>query len=177
MSVEGSRFTLVEAATLSPGVDFITKSGVGPFIDTGYTTSFADGKSRSRVYLSLDSVREIAEQAGLFDPYREMIEQARDEGYEQGYNVGIKENFNADLTDALDRLGSIADSLSVFRPDIAAVAPLEATGTVDAGEGAAVVEIAPKRAKRTAGQGNRTARQQGRADVPAGPTDESTLGV
>lgn len=61
-----SPYTLVQSPTLAPGDDYITRSLKGPFIDTGL--QIKPGQARhGRVYLSIDTVREMAQILGLFD--------------------------------------------------------------------------------------------------------------
>jgi hypothetical protein len=105
------RFHLVESPAQQPGNDFITGNGQGPFIDTGKNVSFNEGKFQSRVYLSVESVREMAEVAGLFDGYEKKIEDAEQAGLAQGYADGVKENFSGDIRGAADSVGFAADAL------------------------------------------------------------------
>jgi hypothetical protein len=61
-----SPYTKVASPALAPGDDYITRSLKGPFIDTGL--QIKPGQARhGRVYLSHDTVREMAEILGLFD--------------------------------------------------------------------------------------------------------------
>jgi hypothetical protein len=65
MAFEGEdarRWSMVDAPTLQPAVDFVTKSPNGPFLDTGINVI---PEMRGRVYLSVDTIREMAEIAGL----------------------------------------------------------------------------------------------------------------
>lgn len=85
------RFNLVQAPPKDPGHCWITKTAVGPFIDTGVDLSV--GKiDRGRIYLSVDAIREMAQIAGLFEekePASVALRKKR--WYEQGYNDAIKE--------------------------------------------------------------------------------------
>lgn len=61
-----SPYTKVEVPAFAPGDDYITRSVKGPFVDTGL--QIKPGQARhGRVYLSKDTVREMAEVLGLFD--------------------------------------------------------------------------------------------------------------
>jgi hypothetical protein len=101
MMDDHSRYSVVTAAFMMPGTDWVTKSPNGPFIDTGVDIKFNE---RGRLYLSVETVREMAEIAGLFDvvPIAQAAEMA--EQYELGRSAGIKEDLNG-------RLGSIVDQL------------------------------------------------------------------
>lgn len=64
--IQHSPYTKVAAPTLAPGDDYITRSLKGPFVDTGL--QIKPGQARhGRVYLSIDTVREMAQILGLFD--------------------------------------------------------------------------------------------------------------
>ena len=64
--IQHSPYTKVAAPALAPGDDYITRSLKGPFIDTGL--QIKPGQARhGRVYLSIDTVREMAQILGLFD--------------------------------------------------------------------------------------------------------------
>lgn len=64
--IQHSPYTKVAAPALAPGDDYITRSLKGPFIDTGL--QIKPGQARhGRVYLSIDTIREMAQILGLFD--------------------------------------------------------------------------------------------------------------
>lgn len=68
-----SPYQRVETPTLAPGDDYVTRSLKGPFIDTGL--HIKPGQARhGRVYLSIDTIREMAEILGLFDEKNEVEE-------------------------------------------------------------------------------------------------------
>lgn len=105
---------------LAPGVDFVTKTGVGPFIDTGYSfnrldPAFAD-VNRCRVYLSVDTLREMAQEAGLLDAKDGDMLDSYDRGYAAGHNDAVKENLNASVLAAADSLGVVADWVRSLAP-------------------------------------------------------------
>jgi hypothetical protein len=67
MAFEGEdarRWSITDAPVLQPAVDFITKSPNGPFIDTGMDVTF---EQRGRLYLSVETIKEMAEVAGLLN--------------------------------------------------------------------------------------------------------------
>lgn len=86
-----SRFSLIQAPVKDPAVCWITRTSVGPFIDTGVDVSV--GKiDRGRIYLSVDAIREMAQIAGLFDENEPAsVELKKRQWFEQGYNEAIKE--------------------------------------------------------------------------------------
>jgi hypothetical protein len=76
---------------MSPGVCWITKSGVGPFIDTGIDLSL-HVVDRGRMYISVDVIREMAQLAGLFDETAPVsVELRKKELYDQGYRDALEE--------------------------------------------------------------------------------------
>jgi hypothetical protein len=101
---ENSRFKVVETPAMMPGECWITKTSVGPFIDTGTDVPF---ERRGRVYISLDVLREMAFEAGLFEGL--VPKTYVDEAHAQGYADAIKENINGDLAGAAAALRSAAD--------------------------------------------------------------------
>ena len=86
-----SRFFLTDAPALSPGVCWITRTGKGPFVDTGIDLS-KNVVDRGRMYLSVDVIREMAQLAGLFNEGKPVSVKLHDkEVYDRGYNDAIKE--------------------------------------------------------------------------------------
>lgn len=107
------RYNRVEVATQMPGVDFITKSPNGPFIDTGYRINFGEWKSGSHVYLSIDTIREMAEELGLFGEAKQESVLAQEVAwYNRGYGDAVKENIGGELRDIVDRLGNVSDIIA-----------------------------------------------------------------
>jgi len=83
---------------MSPGVCWITKTGVGPFIDTGVDLSL-HVVDRGRMYISVDALREMAQIAGLFDEKEPVsVELKKKEWYDKGYQDASKE-INKDAID------------------------------------------------------------------------------
>ena len=122
MAFEGEdarRWALVDAPALMPGVDFVTRSPNGPFIDTGISVSI---ENRGRVYLSVQTIKEMAEIAGLIDTKNAQERSLYDmEKYNEGFKAGLQEG-----TDLNDRLGNIishiAAGAAVSRPSVDDVA-------------------------------------------------------
>lgn len=86
-----SRFQLTNAPVKTPAVCWITRSGVGPFIDTGVDVSVGQ-IDRGRIYLSVDAIREMAQVAGLFEEKEPAtVELKKQQWYDLGYNDAIKE--------------------------------------------------------------------------------------
>ncbi len=117
MAFEGEdaqRWTLTDAPTLQPAVDFITKTPNGPFIDTGMNVTF---EQRGRVYLSVDTIREMAQVAGLLESHSAQEKNLHDMGYyNKGYEAGLKEGAEllGKLTTTLERLSPV-DYAAVIR--------------------------------------------------------------
>ncbi len=99
-----SRFTLTDHAALEPGIDAVTGSSKGPFVDTG--AWLLPSPRRRRLYLSVATIRELAEVAGVIEPPSATaltVAQARSEG---ALEV-IKENLGGDLVRVLGRLAVV----------------------------------------------------------------------
>ena len=104
-----SRFTLVEGAVRSPGYDWITRAIQGPFVDTGLDIQF---KEFGRLYISIDTIRELAAVAGILEEDKQMGVIAYETTlYNMGYAQALKENDLGQLADILDRLRSVASAL------------------------------------------------------------------
>lgn len=107
-----SRFFLVDAPPLDPGVCWITKTSKGPFIDTGVDLS-KTVVDRGRIYLSVDVIREMAQLAGLFDEGEpKTAGLKKKQWFEEGYNAAIKELQNDVVNNFVERvIGSAADTV------------------------------------------------------------------
>ena len=110
-----SRFSLVEVAQIAPGVDFITKSSIGPFVDTKVSLNkfdeiFAEA-NMARVYLAVATVKEMAEGAGVLDELRTEMLTVEAKGYQLGYADAMKENLGGTLSDLVERLGVLSSHL------------------------------------------------------------------
>ena len=92
-----SRFSLVQAPPREPGHCWITKTSVGPFIDTGIDLS-VKVIDRGRLYISVDALREMAQVAGLFEETEpKEVGLRKKRWYEEGYNDAMKEISNGHI--------------------------------------------------------------------------------
>ena len=94
-------FEMTSAPTLSPAVDYLTRSSVGPFIDTGRDAPMASGRGKDRIYISLDTLKHMADIAGIVSrPSTEAL----DEAYRRGVLDGIKHDLGGDILRVIDTL-------------------------------------------------------------------------
>jgi len=101
-----TRFFLTDAPALAPGVCWITKTGVGPFIDTGIDLS-RNVIDRGRMYISVDALREMAQIAGLFDETAPVsVELRKKEFYDQGYKDALEEMNKDVISNFVERVVS-----------------------------------------------------------------------
>lgn len=114
-----SPYTVVETPALAPGECWITRTPIGPFIDTNIDVPF---ERRGRVYLSKDVVREMAFEFGLFEGLVPATEV--EEAYANGLRDGVKENLGGNVDDLVAGLDRAAARLRALRVD--AEAPVEA---------------------------------------------------
>lgn len=131
---KSDRFSVTETPVLAPGQCWVTKSTVGPFVDTGVDVQFAE---RGRLYLTIDAVREMALAAGLFDAYEAQVEAAEVDGYNRGYTEAVRENYGDALGTAVDRLAFVVGQLGLVASESRAEASegdAGADGGVLAGE-------------------------------------------
>lgn len=135
MAFEGEdarRWSITDAPTLQPAVDFITKSPNGPFIDTHFDVAF---ENRGRVYLSVETIKEMAEVAGLLENKNAQEKNLHDEAnYNRGYEAGLKEGADliAKLSAVTGRL-STTDYSSVLA-DVETVDSIEASADDESGK-------------------------------------------
>lgn len=102
---------VVQEATMYPHKDAITGSHKGPFIDTGIQTvpEFGEFQGR-RIYLSMDTVREMANDLGITgDPAA--VSDAHTEGYVEGKLDAAKEELGGNLARVVGDLGVVVDYL------------------------------------------------------------------
>jgi hypothetical protein len=107
-----TRFFLTDAPALAPGVCWITKTGVGPFVDTGIDLS-KNVIDRGRMYISVDALREMAQVAGLFEETAPVsVELRKKEFYDQGYNDALKEMNKDAINNFVERIvGDVVSSV------------------------------------------------------------------
>jgi activator of HSP90 ATPase len=134
MAFEGEdarRWAIVDAPTLQPAVDFITKSPNGPFIDTGVNVTF---EMRGRMYLSVETIKEMAEIAGLLEARNAQEANLHElDIYNKGYEAGLKEGeeLYGKLVAVVDRLRGV-DYSTVIR-DVEIVEDSEGESGVESG--------------------------------------------
>lgn len=116
-----SRFKPLDHLPLAPGVCFICKGGIGPFIDTSLTVDF-----EGAIYICIGCIKEMFSQLGLTSIINEeevnrLIAQARVEGQEQGELVmmGLFSEFVSNYADRAS--GNPADGLSESDHNLLAV--------------------------------------------------------
>ena len=90
-----SRFKVTNAPELAPGVDYVTGTGVGPFIDTGKDITDMAGRKIGRLYLSKDSVAEMARELGLITSHEDNV--ALQTAYSKGGLDMLKEELGGEL--------------------------------------------------------------------------------
>lgn len=135
MAFEGEdarRWALVDAPTQMPGVDWITKSPNGPFIDTGIKVI---PEMRGHVYLSVETIKEMAEIAGLLENKNAQEKSLHDLEIEnRGYERGLRdsEELVGKLTSIISRM-SVASSDPVIH-DVEVDADIEAISGDESGE-------------------------------------------
>ena len=135
-----SRFTLTNAPAMSPGVCWITKTGVGPFIDTGVDLSL-HVVDRGRMYISVDALREMAQVAGLFDEAQPVsVEIKKKEWYDRGYHDALEEMNKDVINHFVERVVSnsalAAGAATALAPEVhhtAAGAAVADSASADAG--------------------------------------------
>jgi hypothetical protein len=152
MAFEGEdarRWSMVDAPTLQPAVDFVTKSPNGPFLDTGINVI---PEMRGRVYLSVDTIREMAEIAGLLETKNAQEKNLHDiDVYNHGYKDGLRdgEELIGKLATTIGRLES-GDYSNVIR-DVETVEDLErlaADESAKSGSDSKDVQAAPVRKRK-----------------------------
>ena len=109
MAFEGEdarRWQMTDAPTLLPAVDFVTRSPNGPFLDTGINLTV---EHKGRVYLSVETLREMAEIAGILDTRTAQEKSLYDIAiYNKGFEDGLKGG--SDLIGKLDSVLSAIHS-------------------------------------------------------------------
>lgn len=172
-----SRFFLVDAPALAPGVCWITKSGVGPFIDTGIDLS-KNVIDRGRMYISVDSLREMAQIAGLFDETAPVsVELRKKELYDLGYNDALKEMNKDVISNFVERIvsnaASSAGAATAVAPEsnhTAAGAAVADASLADAGEQQDSADVSKAERKSSS---TRSVKRP--ASVSTNPSDESNF--
>jgi hypothetical protein len=172
-----TRFFLTDAPAMSPGVCWITKSGVGPFIDTGIDLSM-HVVDRGRMYISVDALREMAQIAGLFDETTPVsVELRKKELYDLGYNDALKEMNQDVISNFVERIVSnaanSAGAATAVAPEVhhtAAGAAVTDAPSADAGEQQDSASVGKTERKSTS---TRSVKRP--AGVPTNSSDESNF--
>lgn len=115
MVEDSRRFSVTDAPALAPGQCFITKTGVGPFIDTKVDVSPPGKIDRGRVYISAGAIHEMAEELGFFDKDEETKNQLS-EAYDLGYQHAMKESIGGDITRTVTDLRELVGQLTSYMP-------------------------------------------------------------
>lgn len=92
-----SRFKVIDAPTLAPAVDYVTGTAVGPFIDTERNVIDQAGRVLGRIYLSKDTVREMAHELGLVGGHADQA--TIDDAYYRGKLDALQEELGGDIHD------------------------------------------------------------------------------
>lgn len=95
------RYSVTEHPTLPPAVDYVTGTGVGPFIDTGRDIEGPGGRNLGRLYLSKSTVEEMARELGIIGTESHQATQA---AYNQGMFDALQEGLSDDLVRVADTL-------------------------------------------------------------------------
>ena len=177
MAFEGEdarRWVIVDAPTLQPAVDFITKTPNGPFIDTGFNVTF---EMRGRVYLSVETIKEMAEVAGLLDNKNAQEKNLHDEAnYNRGYEAGLKEGNEllGKLTAAVERLSPAGLSALVIDVEV------DEDGTGDSGIESGIsdgdsgnVQGTSARKRKSGGKAVPASSVEGPNDIPSVSDDDA----
>jgi hypothetical protein len=172
-----SRFFLTDAPALAPGVCWITKSGVGPFVDTGIDLS-RNVIDRGRMYISVDALREMAQLAGLFDETAPVsVELRKKELYDLGYNDALKEMNKDVISNFVERIVSnaanSAGAATTVAPEsnhTAAGAAVADASVADAGEQQDSASVSKTERKSTS-----TGSVKRSAGVPTNSSDDTNF--
>lgn len=121
MSNSRGDFKLVKSPDRQPAVDFITRSAEGPFVDTGVDIRLRSQPGMpvvvERLYLSVSTVRFLAEVAGLSfgesEQYREDVASHEARLIAQGKLDGLKEGIGDDLANVARTLREWLDAAGV----------------------------------------------------------------
>lgn len=177
MAFEGEdarRWAVVDAPTLQPAVDFITKSPNGPFIDTGLNVTF---EMRGRVYLSLETIKEMAEIAGLLDNKNAQELSLHElEIANEAYARGLK-----DSEELVGKLSSIINRMSPAFSDavatsVEAAVELASSAGIESGKSDgdfSDVQGTPARKRKSGGKTVATAGVEGPDDIPSVSDDDA----
>lgn len=112
-------FKLVTHPDRSPAVDFITRSGEGPFVDTGVDILMRSQPGMpvvtERLYLSVFTIRQLAQLAGIHATAG-VSEQRESELVALGKLEGLKEGLGDELVDVARTLRRWLDDAGIGGP-------------------------------------------------------------
>lgn len=108
-------FKLVTHPEKAPAVDFITRSGEGPFVDTGVDVIMRSQPGNpvitERVYLSVATIRNLAQIAGVGGDGEAFTEEREAQLIAHGKIEGMKEGLGDDLADVAHTLRRWLDAV------------------------------------------------------------------
>lgn len=112
-------FTLVTHPEKAPAADFITRSTVGPFVDTGVDVLLRSQPGMpvvtERVYLSVATITQLAQLAGVGGTSEENSAARDAQLIAQGKLDGLKEGIGDDLANVARTLDRWLDAAGVSR--------------------------------------------------------------
>lgn len=103
---------MIDAPDKNPGVDYLTRTSVGPFIDTGRDAPAQSGRGLDRIFISVDTLKHMADIAGITAG---PTEGAVNEAYRRGLVDGIESATGRGLVDLvadLDRVTALLHDLA-----------------------------------------------------------------
>lgn len=148
-----SRFQFIHGKpVLAPGTDFVSGAADAGVVDTGIDVYDFLSKDPKRIYLSPDTIRELADIAGVREVQSVGERLHETKAYNQGYLDAVKDHVGEQLVDLVDRLGLLAHMLG--GSGTADVAPVTAPVAVLAVGAEGIDPFDPPRARQR-GQGAR----------------------
>lgn len=107
-------FELVTHPQLAPAADFITRSTVGPFVDTGVDvilrTQPGMPVQRERVYLAVGTIAHLAQVSGV-GGHEGITKEREAQLIAIGKLEGMKENLGGNLADVAHTLRRVLDAV------------------------------------------------------------------
>lgn len=117
MSTSRGDMKLVTHPDRSPAVDFITRSSEGPFVDTGVDvllrTQPGNPIVTERVYLARNTIRQLAQLAGIESDAADTASDQEAHFIAQGKLEGLKEGLGDDLVNVARTLRRWLDAAGV----------------------------------------------------------------
>ncbi len=101
-----SRYKVVDVPVLAPGKCWVSKTTEGPFIDTGIDIGRMNIE-RGRLYLSVETIREMARTAGVLGEGPSVNAQLyAQEQFDKGYAEALKENYGDLIRNLSERVAA-----------------------------------------------------------------------